>query len=257
MILSDISVRRPVVAGVVAVLMTIVGLAGYFNLSVREYPDTDPPVVSITTVYTGASAQVIENRITQPLEDRLAGVEGIDAISSRSMDGRSEITIEFRAGREIDAAANDVRDRVGGARGDLPEDALPPDVRKVDADAQPIMFFFVRAPSWDPIRLGEYVDRVVVDRLSTVDGVAQINTPGLAKPAMRVWLDPGKLAAFRLTTRDVETALRSQNVELPAGRIEAQAQNVSLRVNRDFTTPADFRGLVVGRGPDGYLVRLG
>lgn len=257
MILSDLSVRRPVVAAVSAILLTIVGLVGYLNLAVREYPDTDPPVVSVTTIYTGASAQVIENRITQPLEDRLAGVEGIETIASRSSDGRSEITIEFSPGRPVDAAANDVRDRVGGALSELPEDVLPPDVRKVDTDAQPVIFFFARAPNWDPIKLGEFVDRVIVDRLSSVDGVAQITTPGLAKPAMRVWLDPGRLAAYRLTPRDVETALRSQNVELPAGRIEADAQNVSLRVRRGFETPADFRTLVIGRGADGYLVRLG
>jgi multidrug efflux pump len=257
MILSDMSVRRPVVAAVLAVLMVIIGVIGFTRLAVREYPDTDPPVISVATVYTGASAHVIENRITQPLEDRLAGVEGIETIASRSIDGRSEISIEFRPGRDVDGAANDVRDRVAGALGDLPEDVLPPEVRKVDSDAQPIVFFFVRAPNWDPIKLGEYVDRVLVDRLATVDGVAQVTTPGLARPAMRVWLDPGTLAAYRLTPRDVENALRSQNVELPAGRIESAGQNVSLRVNRGFTTPADFRSLVVGRGPDGYLVRLG
>ena len=257
MMLSDLSVRRPVVAAVGAVLLTIVGVVGYLSLAVREYPDTDPPVVSVSTVYTGASAQVIENRITQPLEDRLAGVEGIETIASRSTDGRSEITVEFRPGRDVEAAANDVRDRVSGAMSDLPEDALPSEIRKVDTDAQPIVFFFVRATNWDRIKLGEYVDRVIVDRLATVDGVAQVNTPGLARPAMRVWLNPGTLAAYRLTPRDVENALRSQNVELPAGRIESVEQNVSLRVRRGFTTPADFASLVIGRGPDGYLVRLG
>jgi len=255
--ISDLSIRRPVVAAVMAVLMTIIGVVGFQRLAVREYPDTDPPVVSVSTVYTGASAQVVENRLTQPLEDRLSGIEGIETITSRSSDGRSDITIEFRPGRDIDSAANDVRDRVGGAASDLPEDALAPEVRKVDADAQPILFLFVRAPNWDPVKLGEFAQRVVVDRLATVDGVAQLNTPGLARPAMRVWLDPARLAAYRLTPRDVEGALRSQNVELPAGRIESPAQNVTLRVNRGFTTPADFRSLVIGRGPDGYLVRLG
>jgi multidrug efflux pump len=257
LILSDLSVRRPVVAAVGATLLTIIGLVGFLNLSVREYPDTDPPVISVSTAYTGASAQVIENRITQPLEDRLAGIEGIEAIASRSMDGRSEISLEFRPGRDVDAAANDVRDRVASALGDIPDDSLPPEVRKVDADSQPVIVFLVRAPGWDPIRLGELVDRVLVDRLSNVDGVAQINTPGLARPAMRVWLDPGRLAAYGLTTRDVETALRAQNVELPAGRIEGQAQNVALRVTRDFVTPAHFSSLVIGRAQDGYQVRLG
>jgi multidrug efflux pump len=257
LILSDLSVRRPVVAMVAATLLTIIGLVGFLNLSVREYPDTDPPVISVSTAYIGASAQVIENRITQPLEDRLAGIEGIEAIASRSMDGRSEISLEFRPSRDVDSAANDVRDRVASALGNIPDDAQPPEVRKVDADSMPVIFFLVRAPGWDPIRLGEFVDRVLVDRLSNVDGVAQINTPGLARPAMRVWLDPGRLAAYRLTTRDVETALRSQNVELPAGRIEGQAQNVALRVTRDFVTAAQFSSLVIGRAQDGYQVRLG
>lgn len=257
MILSDLSIRRPVVAMVMAVLLVIVGVVGYLRLPIREYPDTDPPVVSVTTTYTGASAQVVESRITQPIEDRLAGIDGVETIASNSIDGRSTITIEFTPGRDIDAAANDVRDRVGGVAGELPEDALPPEVRKVDSDAQPVMFFFVRAPNWDPIKLGEFVDRVVIDRLTTVDGVAQVTDSGLARPAMRVWLQPGRLAAYRLTPKDVETALRTQNVELPAGRIESAAQNVSLRVARGFTTPADFRSLVIGRGGDGYLVRLG
>ena len=257
MILSDLSVRRPVVAMVMALLMTIIGFVAYTQLSVREYPDTDPPVVSVQTIYTGASASVVESRITQPLEDRLAGVEGIETISSRSSDGRSDITIEFRAGRNVDSAANDVRDRVAAGAADRPDDALPPEVRKVDADAQPIIFFFASAPNWDPVRLGEYVDRVLVDRFSTIDGVAQVTAFGVSRPSMRVWLDPGRLSAYGLTPRDVESALRSQNVELPAGRIEAQQQNVSLRVKRGFTTPEDFRALVIGRGPDGYLVRLG
>ena len=257
MMLSDLSVRRPVVATVAALLMTIVGVVGFLALSVREYPDTDPPVVSVQTIYTGAGASVVENRITQPLEDQLAGIEGIDTLTSQSSDGRSDITIEFRPGRDIDAAANDVRDRVSRGAGDRPDDAQPPEVRKVDTDAQPILFFFVSAPGWDPIKLGEYVDRVVVERLQTVDGVADVTKPGLAKPAMRVWLDPGRLAAYRLTPRDVEGGLRAQNVELPAGRIEAVEQNVSLKVNRNFVTPGDFAALIIGRGPDGYLVRLG
>lgn len=257
MVLSDLSIRRPVVATVIALLMTIVGFIAYTGLSVREYPETDPPVVSVQTFYTGASASVVENRITQPLEDRLAGVPGIETISSRSTDGRSDITIEFAAGRDIDSAANDVRDRVAGGAADRPEDALPPEVRKVDADASPILFLFVKAPGWDPLKLGEYVDRMIVDRLSTIDGVAQVTTIGLMRPAMRVWLNPGRLAAYRLTPADVERALRAQNVELPAGRIESVEQNTSLRVARAFTTPQDFAGLVIGRGADGYLVRLG
>jgi len=256
-ILSDLSVRRPVVAAVMSLLLAILGFVGFLNLSVREYPDTDPPIVSVETRYVGANASVIENRITQPLEQRLAGVEGIESISSISRDGVSDIVIEFRAGRDVDAAANDVRDRVARGAADRPVDALPPEVRKVDSDAQPIVFFGVMAPGWNRTELGDYVSRVIIDRLSSIDGVAQVAGLGLAQPAMRVWLDAGRLAAYQLTPRDVETALRQQNVELPAGRIEAEAQNLSLRVQRGFTTPEDFSQLIIGRGGDGYLVRLG
>ncbi|CAN5559311.1 efflux RND transporter permease subunit [soil metagenome] len=255
--ISDLSVRRPVLAAVMAILIAIVGLVGFLSLSVREYPDTDPPVVSVQTVYTGAAASVIESRITQPLEERLSGIEGIQTITSRSRDGQSTITIEFRPGRSVDSAANDVRDRVGGAVSDLPEEALAPEVRKVDADASPILFLVVSRPGWSRLQLSDYVDRNLVDRFSTIDGVAQVFVAGEAKPSMRIWISPEKLAAFRLTPADIEAALRSQNVELPAGRLESSQQNVTLRVNRGFTTPESFAGLVVGRGADGYLVRLG
>ncbi|GGD66007.1 efflux RND transporter permease subunit [Croceicoccus mobilis] len=257
MFLSDLSVRRPVVATVLSILITIAGIVGFLNLSVREFPDTDPPVISVRTNYTGASASVIESQITQILEDRLAGVEGIETITSQSQDGRSSISVEFRPGREIDAAANDVRDRISRAAGDLPDDAEPPEVRKVDSDASPIMFFIVRSDTMDRLELGDYVDRVLVDRLSNVDGVAQVFAGGASRPAMRVWLDMNRLAAYRLTPGDIETALRNQNVELPAGRIESEAQNLTLRVDRQYVTPEDFAALIVGRGSDGYLVRLG
>ena len=255
--LSDISVRRPVFAAVLAILLSLVGLVAFFGLPVREYPDTDPPVVSVSTEYVGAAASVIEARVTQPIEEQLSGIEGIDVISSRSRDGGSDISIEFRPGRDIDAAANDVRDRVGSVLGELPEEVLPPEVRKVDADAQPILFLVVSRPGWSRLQLSDYVDRNLVDRFATIDGVARVFVGGEARPSMRVWLDANRLAAFRLTPGDVETALRNQNVELPAGRIESASQNVTLRVDRNFASPESFRGLVVGRGPDGYLVRLG
>jgi multidrug efflux pump len=257
MMLSDLSVRRPVVAAVGAILIMIVGVVAFLNLSVREFPEIDPPVVSVSTTYVGAAAAVVESRVTQPLEERLAGVEGIDTISSRSTDGRSDITVEFRPTRDVDSAANDVRDRVSGAVADLPDEALPPEVRKVDADAQAIMYVVVQAPAWNKIDLSDYTERFLVDRFSTIDGVAQVQFTGQARPAMRVWLDLGRLAAFRLTPRDVEDALRRQNVELPAGRIESSTQNVSLRVDRAFGSADTFRALVIGRGADGYLVRLG
>ncbi|MEK6636841.1 MAG: efflux RND transporter permease subunit, partial [Pseudomonadota bacterium] len=172
--LSDLSVRRPVFAAVLAILMLLVGAIGYFNLPIREYPDTEPPIVSVETNYTGAAATVVESRVTQVLENALAGIEGIQTISSRSRDGRSEITIEFAPGRTVDSAANDVRDRVGGVADDLPEEVLAPEVRKVDADAQPVLFIVVSRPGWTRLELSDYVDRNLVDRFSALDGVARV-----------------------------------------------------------------------------------
>jgi multidrug efflux pump len=257
MVISDLSVRRPVFAAVVSILLTIVGIVAFFSLSVREYPDTDPPIVSVSTQYIGAAASVIENRITQPLEERLSGIEGIQTITSRSRDGGSDISIEFSPRRNIDSAANDVRDRVGSALRDLPENVLPPEVRKVDTDAFPILFLVVSRPGWTQLQISDFVDRNLVDRFATIDGVSRVNIGGQAKPSMRIWLQAGKLAAYQLTPGDVEAALRSQNVELPAGRIESVQQNVTLRVDRKFVTPESFAKLVIGRGADGYLVRLG
>jgi multidrug efflux pump len=254
--LSDLSVKRPVFAAVVAMLVAVAGIIGFFALSVREYPDVDPPVVSVQTQYIGAAANIVETRITQVLEEQLAGISGLQTITSRSQDGQSNITIEFTPGRDVDSAANDVRDRVGAAARSLPEEIDPPVVRKVDADASPIMFLVISKPGWSPLQLTDWVDRNLADRFRAIDGVAQVFIAGEARPAMRVWLQPERLAGFGLTPGDVEGALARQNVELPAGRLEAQ-QNVTLRVERSFATPDQFRTLVVGRGQDGYLVRLG
>jgi multidrug efflux pump len=255
--LSDLSVRRPVFAAVIAVLLCIVGVVGFLSLSVREYPDTDPPVVSVETTYTGAAASVVETRITQILEDAIAGVQGIQTITSTSEDGRSAISIEFDPSRDIDTAANDVRDRVGSAVQDLPEDALAPQIRKVDADARAILFLSFSRPGWTPIQISDYIDRNIADRFSAIDGVARVNIAGEARPSTRIWFNAERLAAFGLTPADVESALRSQNVELPAGRFESVDQNQTLRVTRPFATPEQFASLVVGRGTNGYQVKLG
>ena len=257
MILSDVSIRRPVFAAVMAMLIAIVGIVGFLSLPVREYPAVDPPIVSVETTYTGAAASVIETRVTQVLEEQLSGLEGLQTISSRSRDGQSSITLEFAPGRSVDEAANDVRDRVGSAGRALPQDIDPPTVRKVDADASPILFLVFSKPGWSRLELSDYVDRNLADRFANIPGVARIFIAGEARPAMRVWLQPERLAAFSLTPADVEQGLRSQNVELPAGRLEANTQNVTLRVDRPFRTVADFGQLVIARGANGYQVRLG
>ena len=257
MILSDVSVKRPVFAAVLSMLLVLVGAVAFTRLSVRDLPAIEPPIVSVSVTYRGANAQVVENRVTQVIEDRISGIEGIDNISSRSRDGRSDITVEFSATRDIDAATNDVRDRVSGVLDNLPEEADPPEISKVDVDAQPVLWINVIHKDWTPMQLTQYAERVLVDRFGAIDGVSRINIGGDSRPSMRVWLSRQSLISYGMTASDVEAALRRQNVELPAGRIEGQDANLTVRVTRQFSTPEEFNRMIVGRAPNGYLVRLG
>ena len=255
--LSDTSVRRPVLATVLSLLLIAFGLLSFQNLPLRELPDVDPPVVSVETTYVGASAAVIENRVTKPIEERLAGLEGIRKIESWSREGISRITIDFELSRNIDNAANDVRDRVATSRDDIPDEADPPEIYKAQSDASPIMWINLSGEDLHALELTDYAERYIVDRLSVVDGVARVVLSGAKHFAMRIWLDRKALAARALTVADVEAALRTQNVELPAGRIESQERDFTVRVERGYLTAADFRALVIARGEDGHLVRLG
>jgi multidrug efflux pump len=239
-----------------SLLLAIFGLLSFQRLSLREYPDIDPPVVSIDTNYPGAAASVVESRITQIIEDRISGIEGIDTLSSSSEDGRSSISIEFDLSRDIDAAANDVRDRVFGILDDLPVEADPPDIQKVDANEDVIMWLNLASKSMSVPELTDYAERYLVDRFSVLPGVARIQIGGGQRYAMRVWLDRQELAARNLSVLDVENALRRDNVELPAGSIESKALQFTVRVDRSFRTPEQFATLVLGRGTDGYLIRL-
>ncbi|EMD83023.1 efflux RND transporter permease subunit [Pacificimonas flava] len=254
--LSDVSVKRPVFAVVLSLLLVLAGIVGFLQLPIREYPSIDPPIVSVDVNYPGAAATVVESRITQLLEDRIAGIEGIDTIRSTSRDGRADVSIEFTPDRNVDNAANDVRDRVSGALDNLPEEADPPEINKVDSDARPVMWLNVTGEGRDRLWLADYVDRVLVDRFSSIDGVAQVRVNG-ARPAIRVWMDRRALAAYRLTPGDIETALRRENVELPAGRVESSGTNLTVRVARAYQSVRDFEQLVVRRGDDGSLLRLG
>jgi len=257
MVLSDVAVTRPVFATVVSLLLTLFGIVAFFDLPLREYPDIDPPVVSIDTVYPGAAANVVETRITELIEDRIAGVEGIKFIESISEDGRSRVTIEFEVSRDVDAAANDIRDRVAGVLDDLPDEADPPDIQKADTNDDVIMWLNLVSDRMNVLELTDYARRYLVDRFSALDGVARVRVGGGLEYAMRVWLDRTALAARGITVNDVEDALRAENVELPAGSIESSARQFTVRVERSFRTPEDFGQLVLGQGGDGYLVRLG
>ncbi|TNE76603.1 MAG: efflux RND transporter permease subunit [Gammaproteobacteria bacterium] len=256
MLLSDISIRRPVFASVISLLLVAFGIIAFDRLPLREYPDIDPPIISIETKYPGASANVVETRITQVLEDRISGLEGIKYIESNSSDGESKINIEFNLSRNIEAAANDVRDRVSRVLDDLPEEAELPDVEKLDSNDEVIMWLNLTSETLSVPELTDYAERYLVDRFSILDGVARVRVGGGQSLAMRIWLDRVKLAAHNLTVSDVEAALRSENVELPAGKIESIQQEFTVRVKRVFRTADDFSRLVLSRGEDGYLVRL-
>jgi multidrug efflux pump len=255
MILSDISIRRPVLATVMSLLIILIGLIAFDRLPVREYPNIDAPVVSVRTVYPGASAEVMESQITKPLEDSLSGIEGIRTIKSVSREEVSQITVEFVQSRDPEAAANDARDRVARVRGALPNEAQDPVVAKIEADAQAIIWLAFSSATQTPLEITDYADRVVADQLKTLPGVASVIVGGGRRYAMRLWLDPSRMAALGVTVQDVEAALRSQNTELPSGRIESQMREFSVLAQTDLRTPAEFEQVII-RDSGGALVRL-
>lgn len=257
MLLSDISIKRPVFASVISILLIAFGIVAFQQLTLREYPDIDPPVVSIRTSYPGAAASVIETRITKVIEDRIAGVEGILYIESSSENGLSNITVQFRTGHDVDAAANDIRDKVAGTARLLPDEADPPEVQKISADEDVIIWFNLVSETMTVPQLSDYAQRYLVDRLSVIDGVARVRIGGQQRYAMRVWLDRAELAARQLTVDDVETALRAENIELPAGSIESIERQFTVRMARAYRTVDDFKQLTIGRGTDGHVIRLG
>ncbi len=255
MIISDVSIRRPVFATVLSLVITLIGLVSYQRLTVREYPNIDPPVVTVNTTYRGASAAIIETQVTQVLEDSLSGIEGIDYITSINRQENSQISIRFKLNRDSDAAAADVRDRVGRVRGRLPDEIEEPVIQRVEADAQPIIYLAFFSDRHSPLEITDYADRFVKDRLQTLPGVAQIRIFGERRYSMRIWLDPERLAAYSLTPQDVEDALRRQNVEVPAGRIESDQREFTVLSETDIQTAEQFRRLVL-KHANGYLVRL-
>jgi multidrug efflux pump len=256
MTLSDISVRRPVLAAVASLLVIIFGLAALRDLPVRELPDVDNSVVTVTTTYRGAAPEVIDTDITETVEGAVASISGIRTIASESRQGRSRVTIEFETGVDIDVAANDVRDAVGRVRGELPDEADEPQVVKSDADADPVMRLAITSDRMTTAEITDYIDRFIADRIATLDGVANVELSGDRPFAMRIWLDRRALAARNLTVADVEAALRRANVELPAGEVESFNRQLTVRLNSRLASVEDFRDVVLERVA-GYPVRLG
>ena len=256
MTLSELSIRRPVLAAVTSLLIVVFGVAVIGRIPIRELPDIDATVVSVTVNYTGASPAIVDTDVTEVIESAIAGVSGVKTISSQSRRGRASTTIEFVAGRNIDEAANDVRDAVGRVRSRLPDDADEPRVVKRDDDADPVMRLAVTSSSMQPAEITDYVERFLLDRLATLDGVAGIDIYGERRFAVRIWIDRRALAARNLTVADIESALRRNNVELPAGDIESVNRQLTVRLDSRLANVAQFRNLVIERVA-GYPVRLG
>ncbi|MCK7547957.1 efflux RND transporter permease subunit [Marinobacter koreensis] len=253
MILSDISIKRPVFATVLSLLIVVFGLSALMGLPVREYPDIDPPVVSISTDYTGAAAEVVDTQITQVIEGAISGIEGIRSIESSTEQGESRTSIEFNLSRDVDIAANDVRDAVSRVANQLPDEADAPVVRKADSDARPMMWITLRSSVWDSAELSDYADRVLSDRLSVLDGVADVRIGGERRYAIRIWLDRERLAARDITVAEVEQALRANNVELPAGSVDSSTRNFTVRAEGRLSTVEQFRNLVIRRDGNDLL----
>lgn len=255
MSLFELCIRRPVLATVLSLVLVLLGLVSYSRLTVREYPNVDEPVISVTTRYPGASSKIVESQITQILEGSIAGIPGIDVLESSSRSEQSRINVRFNPDVDQDVAASDVRDRVSRVRGRLPDEVDEPIIAKVDSDAQPIMFLIFTSPRLSSLEITDYIDRFIVDQLKNLSGVADVTIFGERRFAMRIWIDHERLAAFNLTVQDIENALRAQNVEVPSGRIESQNREFSVLSNTGLSTPEQFENIVV-KLADSYQVKL-
>ncbi len=256
MVISDISIQRPVLAFVISAMLVVFGVLGYEKLPVRELPKIDYPIVSISTSYPGASAEVVDNEITERIEGVINGIEGVKTIRSRSREGSSSVSVEFEIDRDIDAASNDVRDRVGRISDSLPEEAELPEISKVDADGNPIMWITLSSDRMNQLELTDFVRRYYLDSLGTVPGVASVRIGGRRDFAMRVWLDRNAMAARQVTVQDLEAAIRRENAELPAGRIESSQREFTVRTDTRLNRPEQFAAILV-RQDGANWIRLG
>src|SRR2546426_3154720 len=245
MILSRVSIQRPVLATMMNLVLVLFGIIGLSRLPVRELPDIDPPIVSVTTVYPGANAQVVETEVTERLEEVINNIEGIKTLRSESREAVSNITIEFDLSRNIDIAAQDVRDRVSRVRGQLPTDIREPIIAKQDSDAQPIIWNALNSDRYSPLELTTLAERQIKPRLQSVPGVSSVIIGGEKRFAMRLWLDSEKMSARRVTVLDVERALRQQNIELPSGRVENLDREMTIQTRGELKTAEEYNNLVL------------
>lgn len=257
MFLTDISIKRPVFATVISLLLVTFGIISYTRLPLREYPNIDSPIITISTTYPGASASVVETKITQIIEGSVSGIEGLKTIESSSQDGQSMVSVEFQVNHDLDEATNDIRDKLSQVTNRLPDEASSPQIYKRSSNNMPDLMLGLVHPTMSQMELTDYADRYLIDKLSVVDGVAQAIIFGQKRYSMRIWLDRQALAARNLSVEDIETALARENVEIPAGRLESQDREFSLRMKRGYQTPDDFRNLVIKRGDNGYLITMG
>lgn len=255
MSLSSISIRRPVLATVMSITIVLFGIIGYTYLGVREYPSIDPPIITVSTSYVGANADVIESQITEPLEEQINGIAGIRSLTSVSRDGRSSISVEFDVTMDIEAAANDVRDRVSRAQRSLPADVDPPTVSKADADAFPILFLSIKSDKRNLLELSDIAQNTFKERIQTIPGVSQVGIWGERRFSMRLWMDPAKLGAYKVTPLDIRNALARENIELPSGRIEGSNTELTVRTLGRLTTVEDFNNLII-KESDKVIVRF-
>ena len=256
MLLSDVALKRPVGAIVLNLIIMLFGAVGYTFLGVREYPAIDPPTISVRTSYTGANADIVESQITEPLERAVNGIEGIRSISSSSALGVSNITVEFDLGANLEKAANDVRDKVSQATRNLPQDIdAPPSVSKADANSDPVIFMPVQSTEMNIVELSDFAENVLQEKLQTIPGVSEVRIFGQRRPAMRLWLDPGQLAARKLTVQDVYNALLRENVELPAGKIRGTTTELTVKTFGRLTTEKEFNELIISQN-NSQTVRL-
>jgi len=256
MSISDIALKRPIGSIVLSLIIILMGVVGFNFLGIRLFPAIDPPVITVQTNYTGANAEIIESQITEPLEKSLNGIEGVKSLSSRSAIGSSNITVEFELGADLEKAANDVRDKTSQAMRSLPQDIdAPPTVTKADASGEPIIMLAVQSSAMNAIHISDYAENVLLEKLQTIPGVSSIGIYGQQKPAMRLWLNPTKMSAYKITASDVQTALNKENVEMPGGKIRGNTTELTVKTRGRLITEDDFNSLII-RQDNNQIIRF-